>query len=469
MTSATEGQRRIVAAIDGAAGELGLSPGITIAHAQALVPDLHIVESAPEEDEAALRKLAGWCMGYSPLVAPDPPDGIWIDVAGTAHLFGGEAKLMADLVRRLSRNGLRARAAVADAPGAAWGVARYGGEPVVPPGRCVDAVAGLSTAALRLPAETLQVLSKLGVDRVGQLAAMPRAPMVRRFGKEVALRLDQAFGHAFEPIDPMLPEEVPCRRLAFAEPLAHLDDLKRVVARLSVGLCRDLAKRGIGVRRLDLVCRRVDRRSHALRVGTARPSRDAPHLAKLFHERLGEIDPGFGIDEIVLVASRVERLDERQAEATDLAGDGAPDLGRLVDRLSARLGPRQVYRIEPVESAIPERSMRRVPALAPAAGLTWPEALPRPTRLVDPPEPVVATALLPDHPPAFFVWRKIRHRVVKADGPERITGEWWRSDDEVSSIRDYYRIESEQGGRFWLFRDAPADQGGRWWLHGVFA
>jgi protein ImuB len=333
----------------------------------------------------------------------------------------------------------------------------------------VDAVAGLPTAALRLPSDTIDALSRLGIDRVGQLAAMPRGPMVRRFGTDVALRIDQAFGHAFEPIDPIMPEETPCRRLAFADPIGRVEDLKRVVLRLSVALCGSLARQGMGVRRLDLVCRRVDRHSHALRIGTARPSRDPAHLAKLFDERLGEIDPGFGIDEVILAASRVERLDEVQLATADLAGDGRPDVSRLVDRLSARLGPRRVYRVEPVESAVPERAARRVPALAPSTELTWPEALPRPPRLLNPPEPVVATALLPDHPPAFFVWRRVRHRVVKADGPERITGEWWRADDEVSSLRDYYRVESEQGGRFWLFRDAPADQGGRWWLHGVFA
>ncbi|WP_315986487.1 hypothetical protein [Microvirga sp. Mcv34] len=145
------------------------------------------------------------------------------------------------------------------------------------------------------------------------------------------------------------------------------------------------------------------------------------------------------------------------------------DLSCLVDRLGAKLGPKRVYRLVPVESRMPERAVKRVPALAPPTGATWPDALPRPTRLIDPPEPVTATALLPDHPPAFFVWRRVRHRVVRADGPEGITGEWWVSEREHASLRDYYRVENEQGARFWIFRDAPADEGGRWWLHGLFA
>ena len=313
-------------------------------------------------------------------------------------------------------------------------------------------------------------MHRLGIERVGQLAALPRAPMVRRFGTQAALRLDQAFGHAFEPLDPLLPRNVAQQRMVFPEPIGRLEDLKRALASLTHALCRDLEQRGEGVRRLDLLLQRVDRRSAALRVGTARPTREAPHLVRLFDERLETIDPGFGIEEMRLVASKVEPLGERQMRAHGL--EEAPpdaDMSRLVDRLGARLGPGQVYRIAPVESRVPERSVRRVPALAPPSGLVWPASLPRPTRLLDPPEPIVATALLPDHAPALFVWRRVRHRVVKADGPERITGEWWLSEREVSSVRDYYRVEDEAGARFWVFRDAPAAQGGRWWLHGVFA
>ena len=467
----TEGPRRLIGAVDQAAHALGLRPGQTIAHAQALVPNLHIVEAAPQEDEASLTELARWCIGYSPIVAPDPPNGIWIDIAGVAHLFGSEEKLVAHLVGRLVAQGIQATACVADAPGTAWAVARYGNERIVPPGRSIEAVASLPVPALRLPQETVESLHRLGIERIGQLAAMPRAPMVRRFGKEVALRLDQAFGHAFEPLDPLVPKGVPARRVSFAEPVGRLEDLKAVVQRLADRLCQDLARKSLGVRRLDLIFERIDRRSVALRIGTAKATREASHLAKLFDEQLQTVDPGFGIEAAVLIASKTEPLSETQVEAKGLAGDQSSDvdLSRLVDRLGARLGPKRVYRLAPVESRVPERSMKRVPALSPLTGLVWPETLPRPTRLLDPPEPVAATALLPDHPPTFFVWRRVRHRVVKADGPERITGEWWKSEEERSSFRDYYRVENQEGARFWIFRDAPADEGGRWWLHGLFA
>jgi protein ImuB len=294
--------------------------------------------------------------------------------------------------------------------------------------------------------------------------------MVRRFGGDVALRLDQALGHAFEPISPLIPQETPMASRVFADPIGRLDDLKDVVLHLSRDVCRQLEQRGGGVPRLELMVQRVDQKGAHLRVGTARATRDAGHLAKLFDERLQTIDPGFGIEEVVIIASKIEPLTETQVEAPAIAGNGGceADMGRLVDRLGARVGVGKVYRLALVQSLVPERIARRIPALAPPTGSVWPEALPRPVRLLDPPEVVEATALLPDHPPVFFVWRRVRHRVAKADGPERIAPEWWNG-DTGSAARDYYRVETEQGDRFWIFRDAPADEGGRWWMHGLFS
>jgi protein ImuB len=470
VTVHTVGSRRILRAACAAAQNLGLHSGMALAKAQALAPKLHVVDATPDEDEASLREMARWAIGYSPVVAPDPPDGLWIDIAGVAHLFGSEEDLLQDLTDRLSCQGIAARAAVADAPGAAWAVARFGSGGVVPTGRMVDVVAPLPVRALRLAADKLSALHRLGIDRVGQLAAIPRAPMVRRFGRDVALRLDQALGHAFEPISPLIPQETPMTSCVFAEPIGRLEDLKKVLLRLCRDLCRQLERRGEGVRRLDFIVQRTDQKGANLRIGTARATRDASHLAKLFDERLQTIDPGFGIEEVVLIASKIEPMAEAQTEARGIAENDSfdADMGRLVDRLGARIGVGKVYRFAPVQSLVPERMARKIPALAPPTGSVWPEALPRPTRLLDPPEPVVATALLPDHPPAFFVWRKVRHKVAKADGPERIAPEWWNG-DKGSAARDYYRVETEQGGRFWIFRDAPTDEGGRWWMHGLFS
>ena len=469
VTVIKQGSRRLIASACLAARKVGLIEGMAVAKAQAMVPDLHIIDADPDGESASLRQLAEWLIRFSPVVAPDPPDGIWIDIAGVEHLFGGEEALLKKLIDRVENNGIHARAAIADVPGAAWAVARFGKGGIIPPGRTVDAVSALPVQALRLSHETVSTMHRLGVERVGQLAAMPRAPMVRRFGREASLRLDQALGHAFEPITPMIPEEAVIASRAFAEPIGRLEDVKLVVRQLAEEMCQSLEKRGEGVRRLDLIVRRVDQKGASLRVGTAKATRDHVHLAKLFDEKIETVDPGFGIEEIVLVANRVDPLSEKQTVARGIeAEDEAVDLSQLVDRLTARIGEDRVYRLAPVQSRVPERMTRRISALAPPSESSWPESLERPTRLLDPPESIMTTALLPDHPPGSFIWRRVRYKVAKADGPERITSEWWLG-DEQKMIRDYYRLETVEGARFWIFRDAPMTEGGRWWMHGFFA
>ncbi|KAA2233140.1 Y-family DNA polymerase [Salinarimonas soli] len=469
VTARREGSRRVLVGVDAAAAALGLRPGLTVAHAQALVPDLHVAEASPEAEGAELTRLAAWCLRYAPVVAADPPDGIWIDVTGAAHLVGGEDALLDDLVDRFGRAGIAARAAIADTPGAAWALARFGRVRRADPWDLPGVLEPLPVAALRLPPDIVDALRRLGIERIGEVLALPGAPLSRRLGLDLCRRLDQALGHVPEPIAPLVPPETIRRRIAFPEPIGAPETLARVTARLCADLCRDLEARELGVRRLDLVFGRVDGGTRAVRVATARPSRDLAHLARLLTDRLEEVDPGFGIEEAVLAATRVEPLPPGQLGVRGIDEADAPlDLGPLVDVLAARLGPARVYRQAPVESDIPERSVTRVAPLAPPTGTGWPGGLGRPVRLIDPPEPVRVTALLPDNPPAAFTWRSLRRKVVCSDGPERVLGEWWRSADEASSFRDYYRVEDERGQRYWIFRDAPSDQGGRWFLHGLF-
>ncbi len=474
VTAAQDGPRQIVAAADNAARTLGIHAGMKLAQAQAIAPGLTVMPAAPAEDAAALAQLAAWCLHYAPLTAPDAPDGIWIDATGCTHLHGGERAMLADLVRRLASTGIAAHAAIADTPGAAHAAARFRGEPVVVvmTNGAESVLAGLPVAALRLATDTVDGLRRLGLERIGDLLAIPRAPLARRFGPEIALRLDQALGRVFEPIAPVHPPEVFSARLAFTEPLLTPEAFAAVIAQLAAQICTALENAGQGARRLDLLFERVDGTVQAIRIGTARPSRDARHLGRLLAERIEQVDPGLGVEAMRLVVARADPLAYAQTGA--LAGDGEaePDVSALVDRLANRLGADHVYRVAPVESDVPERSVRRVAALAPPATATWPPSLPRPARLLSPPQPVQAMALLPDQPPVAFTWRRIRHRVRRADGPERITGEWWKRDGERRTVRDYFAVEDEAGRRYWLFRRGdgrdPATGDLRWFLHGMF-
>ncbi|MDF2997554.1 MAG: nucleotidyltransferase/DNA polymerase involved in repair [Xanthobacteraceae bacterium] len=473
-TAGRDGSRRILCAVDTAARKAGLHVGMPVAQAQALLPGLVLIEAEPERDQEALEALAIQMLcRYSPIVALDAPDGLWIDTTGCDHLFGSEAAMLADLRRCLHAIGFSCRVALAGTLGAAHALARFGKEPVtiVPPGGQGAAVDALPLAALRLPDDVVAGLRRLGFDMIGQLVAVPRAPLVRRFGMEVVRRLDQVSGAAAEPLDPIEPPDMPRVKLGFIEPIGTPEHLARAIADLADMLCVLLGEEGLGVRRLDLAFARVDGRVEIVRAGTAAPNREPRHLVRLLVERLASVDPGFGVETMTLSAPLTEPLDARQI-AAGFADEAGGDIALLVDTLANRLGAHRLYRAAPVESDLPERAVRTVAPLAPMLKAAWPAELPRPVRLLDPPEEVQTLAVLPDHPPKQFIWRGRRHRVTHADGPERVFGEWWRSKAESAAVRDYFAVEDEAGARFWLFRSGDGSDretgSHRWFLHGLF-
>ena len=530
--------RQVLAAVNPAAEALGLRPSLPLADALSFVPGLATRPAEPAEDAAALRRLAEWCGRYSPWTAPDGNDGIKIEITGSAHLWGGEAALAADLSRRLARphgtkGGIAHRLAIADTLGAAWAVARFAaqaGKPaIVASADTQAALAPLPVAALRLDPATVDGLHRVGLRQVGEVLAMPRAELARRFGEFVARRLFQALDAVPEPLSPL--GETPSwrMRLSFAEPIADPADLARAAERLTLDLAARLAREGLGARRLDLGFHRVDGRVEHIRIGTARPTRDPAHLAKLLIGKLETVDPGLGIEDAILAAFAVEPLKAEQiglpragalpppqspgqARGGEGWGGGLASSGEvaaLFDRLGARLGLDRIARLEPRASHIPERASVTVaisgsphPNLPPQAGegdmiagvccslprrrgkagvgtetVSTSQKPPRPVRLLTPAEPIDAIWMLPDEPPSWFTWRHRRHRIAQADGPERIAEEWWLPGGHVIEgegapglIRDYYRVEDETGRRFWLFRAGlPGDPPPRWFVHGIFA
>jgi protein ImuB len=489
---AAEGGRAVIAAVNGAAAACGIAPGLSLADARARLPDLATIRSDPAGDAAALGQLALWCRRYTPIVALDGADGLWLDITGCAHLFGGEDVLLDDLKHRLAGFGVAARLGLADTPGAAWAVARHGQAAIVEPGAMRTALAGLSVAGLRLLPSAVETLMRLGLRRIGDLYPMPRAPLAARFGggmdgrtlaAGVVRRLDQALGRAEEAIAPLHPAPELRERLAFAEPILTAEAIAGALDTLLSRLARALERSQKGVRRLDLDIYRADGVARCVAIGTSRATRDRDALFRLFREKLDNIDPGFGIDAIALSAPVAERLGamqialppERGAMSdTSVAAAGA--VAPLIDRLANRLGERAVFGLAQCDSHIPERAQRAAPALRPARRTIPPVRPPRPVRLFARPEPVEVVASVPDHPPALFRWRGAGHRVARAEGPERLAPEWWRGGGTLdpaglaASTRDYYRVEDEAGRRFWLFRQGLYGHGAepRWYLHGLF-
>ncbi len=479
VTVATIGNRRIVQSVDELAAACGLLPGLTLADARAREPGLEVIEADPAADRAALARLADWASRFSPWVAPVGADALWLDVTGSVPLFASEAALAGDLLARLRRQGIGARAAIADTPGGAWALATYraGQEPViVPPGGIRAALAELPVAALRLPVEIAEDLRRLGLVRIESLYGMPRAPLAPRFGEIVARRLDQALGIEDEPISPHPPILPRLERLGFAEPILTAGGIERGIRLLLGRLCRRLEQERLGVRRLELACYRVDAGVERQSIGTSQPNRDPAHLARLLVPCIEQIDPGFGIDLMLLSAPAIEPQGLEQGGLLPRAqqpDDGAI-VAPLIDRLANRLGAANVLRIAPADSHVPERAMRLISAFETMPDGDWPTDRPRPIRLLSPPEPIEVMAPLPEDPPLQFRWHRVLHRIRRAEGPERIAPEWWRRiglSNAPDDLRDYYRIEDEAGRRFWVYRQGiyRPDRRPPWFMHGLFS
>jgi len=487
--------RAVLFATNAAAERAGLSPGMPLADARAILPGVTIEPARMNADAMMLEKIRAWCGRYSPWTATgdasdekgqeeDEPQqalegpgggGLWLDATGCAHLFGGEEAMLADLIGRVNRLGFAARAAMAETKGAAWALARYGGTDetgwtVAPPGTVHAALSPLPTAALRLSPATVAQLHAVGLRAIGDLLPLPRASLATRYGAALIERLDAALGNIFEPVSPTAPEQPLFVRLSFAEPIGNPDDIAAALDRLLTLLCRKMAERAVGTRGLIFTLYRTDGTTEHRTAGTARPVRDPAALARLFADRLDDIDPGFGIEDATLFAHRTDTLGAAQ---TGLAGpDAARDFDALIDRLVNRFGAENVLRPRLTESHLPERAGTFAPVTAKPDNADAPDpAAPRPVRLLRPPEEIETIAAISGlaiAPPAMFRWRRVLHRVVFSEGPERIAPEWWRQKN--AGTRDYFQIEDSAGQRFWLFREttdqptAPC-----WYVHGLFA
>ncbi|MCF4164672.1 DNA polymerase Y family protein [Zavarzinia compransoris] len=478
VTVARVGNATRLIAVDQAAAALGLAPGLALADAEAMYPGLDAVPADPGADRALLEDLADAMELWTPLVAPDPPDGLLLDITGCAHLFGGEAAMAGAIRRRLMERGFAVRLASAATVGCAAALARHGAEIVAAAGREAALLAPLPVAALRIGAEIVAGLRDAGLETVGDLMTRPRAPLAARFGAGLMRRLDQALGTVDEPISPRrpVPDHMVERRLM--EPIQREDHVLDALTLLGDGLGARLTLEGLGATRLEAVLFRVDGAVRRLAIGAGRPLRRGDEMRRLFADRLAglaePVEAGFGFEAIRLSAPETRRVEPRQPGfdgGTAIEAETA--LAALTDHLAARLGPGRLRRLAPRDSHVPERAMQ----LAEAAAAPPPFAPPdqdslgpaRPLRLLERAVPVEALAEVPDGPPRRLRWQGEWHDVRRAEGPERIAPEWWRADTEEAATRDYFRIETAAGLRLWLYRDGlygrETDRP-RWYLHG---
>ncbi|MBY0565576.1 MAG: DNA polymerase Y family protein [Hyphomonadaceae bacterium] len=468
----------VLTGVDQRASALGLKRAMSLADARAIYPSLNALEAAPDEDARTLDAIAAWCERFTPVVVIDAPDGLFLDIAGCAHLFGGEAALRDQIVARLAAHGFTARAALAPTPGAAWALARYeSGKRNA--GGIARALSPLPVEALRLDEEAASLLRRLGLKTIGQLYDAPRSAFTARAGERAMLRLDQALGRAAEALTPRRPAPPVFALKRFLEPVFTTDHMLEATRDLCADALVDVERRGGGVRHAVLHLFGVDGRDRLIEVGVSRPERSAAALVRLFREKLAQaaenLNAEFGIEAARLDITLLQRID---ATPRDLVAGGgahasAADVAAMIDLVSARLGAKRVLRAKLNAVHAPERAgawraaLSNADAKTPQLAIAPAEVQRRPLTLFARPQPIEAMATVPDGPPIRFRWRRVLREVARAEGPERISGDWMRAE----CARDYYRIEDTQGRRYWVYREGfyGEDAAPRWFVHGLFA
>ena len=460
--------RMVVTAANAAAQTLGIDRGMALADSRAIMPELQVSDDKPELVDKLLKRLAEWCIRFTPSVAVDPPDGLLLDATGCSHLWGGDQSYLAEIVKKLTARGYDVRAAISDTIGASWAIARFGKEPLVIPSRThIQALHSLPPEALRLEVDTVERLHKLGLHHISQFMGMPRSSLRRRFGQHFLNQVDFALGREEEIIEPVHSVEPYQERLPCLDPIVTVAGIEIALDRLLKTLCHRLQQEQKGLRQAVFKGYRVDGKVEQVNIGTNRPSHNVSHLFKLFEIKLQTIEPALGIELFVLEATKVEDYYPFQEKLWEQSG-GLDDerLSELLDRLGSKTGV-QATRYLPDEHYWPERSFKPTSSLQEKLTTAWRSDRLRPLQLLSKPERIEVTAPIPDYPPMLFQHKGKLHRIMKADGPERIEQEWWL---QQGQHRDYYRVEDEEGHRYWLFRLGHYDDKKfQWFIHGFFA
>ncbi|WP_365885289.1 DNA polymerase Y family protein [Bradyrhizobium sp.] len=489
MVVAKQNNALQIFALDDAAARLGLDIGLPLANARAICPQLRVYDADEAADAHALNAIAEWCDRFTPLVALDPPHGLFLDITGCVHLFGGETAMMRLMCDVLTAQGFAVSAAIAGTAVCARTLTRHVHGRIVGESEEADAVGPLPVSALGADAAVVAGLRRAGLKTIGDVASRARHEITARFGASFTALLEQALGQGDAPISPQkpLPDYIVEKR--FAEPVATEAVISATLSGLAVMLVAAMAQQGKGARRLEARFFRTDGAVRTIMVDTGQPVTRPEVIDRLFRERFGALsdplDPGFGFDLIRLNASRTEIVVQEQRDLDANVHDN-DEVAALIDRIAARIGGKRVVVHLPQDTHIPERAVKAAPAqhhLTAAAHAAWTprvEGEPplRPLRLFERPEQIKVIAQVPDGPPARFVWRRATHAVIRAEGPERVAMEWWRAEG-ATLTRDYFRVEDEAGLRFWLYRDGLYDreivqEEGRavqpnWYMHGLFA
>jgi protein ImuB len=462
--------RMLITSVNASAQSQGIEPGMVVADARAIFPTLNVLNDEPGIPERILNRLAEWCIRFTPVTAIDLPDGLLLDASGCPHLWSGDEQYLREITKRLNERGYDVQLAIADTIGAAWAVARYGNASmIVESGRHYEALLPLPPESLRIDKEVSDRLHKLGLRCIHHFIDFPKSALKRRFGNSLIQRLNQAFGKEQEFIIPVEPIEPYQERLPCLEPIVNATGIEIALNRLLDSLCTRLQKEGKGIRKAIFKAYRLDGKMEAIAIGTNHASHSMKHLFKLFEEKIQTIEPDLGIELFILEASKVEDAQPRPAKLWTSNMDlQSTELAELLDRIAMKTSEKNIHRYLPDEHYLPEESFKPAVSITETTVAKWQLDQPRPVLLLDKPERIEVMAPVPDYPPMLFIYNGKRHKIIRADGPERIEQPWWLHPGEH---RDYYYVEDEEGRRYWLFRSGhyQGDKTNQWFIHGFFA
>ncbi len=445
------------------ARRIGLAPGMTLTDARAAAPNLITVAEEPLRDEAFLKALQRWCVKFSPWSACDGKDALLLNVTGCAHLFGGEAAMAELICEGLADMQVEARIGIADTKGAAKAAAYFGakGGAIFPPGMTKETLAPFPVGALFADEKTMFELRRLGLKRIGDLYPLKSADLARRFGFGLLQKYEKLLGVAADPVTPATALPTFAARMSFPDPIGRTDDVSEALSRLTGQICRRLVQHGYGLRSVRLSLYRADKKQTHIDIGLARPTQEAKPILRQYALKLDKIDAGCGIDMMRLAALQAEPFKPIQKRFSD--AEKQSELDELVTTLGNRLGFDRVLRWRKVESHLPHRAFHMTEAVQQTDETNWRANNSRPLMIHNGEAVEVVT---PGRPPKQFVWRRRTYTVSRVKGPERIGHEWWKG-PASDVMRDYWRVDSEEGPRLWL-STRPGEKPAFWEVSGVF-
>ncbi|MDH4310916.1 MAG: DNA polymerase Y family protein [Gammaproteobacteria bacterium] len=465
---------KVVCACDERAAAAGVTPGMALNSALALLPGLQTLSRNLQRERALLEAAAQLGLGFTPRVSLESPDAVLLEVRGSLRLFGGARALCEQVREELQSAGITGRLALTPTPLASLWFARAGQEVAL---RCAGQLPGrlapLPLAVTRWPERSLQLLVTMGVRNLGDCLRLPRDGFARRFEPRLLTMLDRATGRLPDPRSAFRARERFAARRDLEPELADTQRLEVVCLPLLDELCAFLRQRGRGVQSIDW--RFVHRTAPVtrLRLRFVEPVGEAGRIAHVFRERLARLELPGPVRTVRLASGPLAELPVASTElfAADRRESGAT-VPQLVERLRARLGVEAVHGLCLVPEHRPEstwrttepgtsqrRSSPAVVALskpADATTVTWRGAL-RPLWLLEEPQPLAGD----DRP-------RYQGTLELEEGPECIESGWW---DGKDIARDYYSARNASGARFWVFRERRRrgeQAAGGWFLHGVF-